>query len=641
MICLMGFLAFYNLSGVELRDFAILRSLENIGLASFSFTAHPYARMAVFGFLFVGALALLYGLQVADPAEQALSLIAIASAVGVGFSANLITLFIFWEILTFSVAILILLKLTPQALRMGYRFMIFHVLGGLLLLLGIIQQSAATGSFAIMPPATGLIYFGLAVAFKAAFLPFHVWVIWGYPTASFPVSVVLAGLTTKVGVYALSRFLPPHEFIILMGASMAVFGMVCALMQKDLRRLLSYHVISQVGYMVAGVGVGTAAGIDGGLLHVVNSALYKAPLFMSAGAVLFAAGTENLHDLQRHKEGEETTPLWKNMPVAALGAVVGALAISGVPPFNGYVSKYLLKTALDGVVVAEWMLMFAGVGTVVSLCNLVYFGFIKARIHPQRKIPVTMKAGIMLASAFCLILGIWPQLMGGILPFGSKLAVYSAQGVSSAMQFLVIGLLVFIVLKNVLEKGIKPPSWLSVEYLFYRPLYRAVLRACQIVCTLDRDLDQLYESSSRLARHTASLTKSFDAAINEAYERSSDLARRLADGTQQFDSSLNEAYEKSGQLARGLADKTAQLDDSLDEMYEQSGQLVRGLADKTAQFDDTLDALYEQSGQRSRSLWDKIRGRPSDWNIRNLNFDSLLIALMLGLFLFILVYFTR
>lgn len=475
MICLMGFLAFYNLSGVELRDFAILRSLENIGLASFSFTAHPYARMAVFGFLFVGALALLYGLQVADPAEQALSLIAIASAVGVGFSANLITLFIFWEILTFSVAILILLKLTPQALRMGYRFMIFHVLGGLLLLLGIIQQSAATGSFAIMPPATGLIYFGLAVAFKAAFLPFHVWVIWGYPTASFPVSVVLAGLTTKVGVYALSRFLPPHEFIILMGASMAVFGMVCALMQKDLRRLLSYHVISQVGYMVAGVGVGTAAGIDGGLLHVVNSALYKAPLFMSAGAVLFVAGTEKLPDLHHHKEGEETTPVWKSMPVAALGAVVGALAISGVPPFNGYVSKYLLKTALDGAGAAEWLLMFASVVTVVSLCNLVYFGFISARTCRQRELPVTMKAGIICTAVFCLILGVWPQLVSGILPHDSKLAVYSAPGVLAALQILGIGLIIFMALKGLLEKGRRVSAWLSVEELIYQPLVNKTL----------------------------------------------------------------------------------------------------------------------------------------------------------------------
>ena len=475
IICLMLLLAFYNLSGVELGEFTALPSLEALGLAPLYFTAHPYARMAVFSFLFVGALALLYGLQVATPAEQAVSLLAVASAIGIGFAANFITLFIFWEVLTFSVAILVLLKMTPQAVALGYRLMIFHVLGGLLLLVGIMQHHAVTGSFIITVPEAGSLFFVLAIGFKAAFLPLHIWVAWAYPTASFTASVILAGLTTKVGVYAAARILPAHPAIVLMGASMAVFGVICALWQKDLRRILSCHIISQVGYMVAGVGVGTAAGIDGGLLHVVNSALYKAPLFMSAGAVLFVTGTENLRDLHHHKEDEETTPVWKSMPVAALGAVVGALAISGVPPFNGYVSKYLLKTALDGAGAAEWLLMFAGVGTVVSLCNLVYFGFIRARTCRRRELPVTMKAGIIWAAAFCLILGVWPQLMSGILPHASKLAVYSAPGVLAALQILGIGLAVFMALKGLLKKGSGVSAWLSVEGLIYQPLVNKTL----------------------------------------------------------------------------------------------------------------------------------------------------------------------
>jgi multicomponent Na+:H+ antiporter subunit D len=148
MIGYMVVLAFYNLSGVELNDLTLL-SFPDLGVDPLSFTAHPYARMAVFGFLFVGAIALLYGLQVADPKEQAVSLVAVASAVGIGFSANFITLFIFWEVLTFSVALLILLKADRYAIRMGFGFMVFHVAGGLLLFMGILQHYVATGSLLI------------------------------------------------------------------------------------------------------------------------------------------------------------------------------------------------------------------------------------------------------------------------------------------------------------------------------------------------------------------------------------------------------------------------------------------------------------------------------------------------------------
>jgi formate hydrogenlyase subunit 3/multisubunit Na+/H+ antiporter MnhD subunit len=215
---------------------------------------------------------------------------------------------------------------------------------------------------------------------------------------------------------------------------------------KDMRRLLSYHIISQVGYMVAGAGVAGHYGVDGSLLHVINHMLYKALLFMSAGAVLMAAGTENLHDLGHHTSDENVPPVWKGLPIAALGATVGALAISGVPPFNGYVSKYLLKKAMYGAGPAEMMLMFASVGTVVSFCKFCYFGFFKARAHMKRDITVTMKAAILVTSASCIILGVYPYLINNILPYHSKLAVYNKDGVlTTALKFLGIGVLVFVV----------------------------------------------------------------------------------------------------------------------------------------------------------------------------------------------------
>lgn len=510
-LCLMAFLAFYNLTGAELGDYSVLKMLSDIGLAPLAFTAHPYGRMAVFGFLLVGALALLYGLQIAGAKEQAVSLVAVAGAVGIALSANFVTLFLFWEILTFSVAILILLKKTPSAMSMGYKVMLFHVTGGLLLFLGIMQHYAATASFVIEKPAAGLPFFVLAIACKAAFLPLHVWVAWGYPTASYAASVVLAGLTTKIGVYAAARILEPHPAIALMGASMAVFGICCALLQKNMRRLLSYHIISQVGYMVAGAGMGGYYGIDGSLLHVINHMLYKGLLFMSAGAVLHAAGTENLHDLSHHHGAKRMLPLWKVLPVAALGALIGALSISGVPPFNGYVSKYLLKKAMDGAGPAEIMLMLASVGTVVSFCKFFYFGFVTGRAPVRRGLAASMKAAILFTSASCLILGVYPQLLQKILPYHSKLTVYSPAGIVNALTFLAAGLAVFIALKKALEREINLPAWLSVEALLYQPLlYRLVLGLTLASRLLDSLLEMAFVGVLAPLRRVAAAAGKFD-----------------------------------------------------------------------------------------------------------------------------------
>ena len=156
--------------------------------------------------------------------------------------------------------------------------LVFSLVSGFLLTVGILLQYNAAGTFELMYPIAGLPFFILGIGIKTAFLLLHFWVPWGYPAASFPCSVLLAALCTKVGVYAVARVLPPSPFINIMGACMAIVAVTLALLQSDLRKLLSYHIISQVGYMVAGVGLGTSIGIDGGLLHLVNHMIYKALL---------------------------------------------------------------------------------------------------------------------------------------------------------------------------------------------------------------------------------------------------------------------------------------------------------------------------------------------------------------------------
>ena len=456
------FLSMYLFTDLEVATYALFSFSDmpnGTGMELLSFSMHPYSRIAGFGFLFVGSIGLLYGLQIAKPVEQAISIIALASAVGVAFADNYITFLLLWEMLTLSTASLVLIKGTEHALKMAYRMLFMSLISGFLLTVGIVLHYNVAGSFALAYPAAGLSFFIVGIGVKAAFLPLYMWVPWGYPAASFPSSVLLAALCTKVGVYAVARILPPSEFLATMGACMAIFAVTMALLQSDLRKLLSFHIISQVGFMIAGVGLGIYLSVDGGMLHLVNHMIYKALLFMCAGALIYTVGTENLHDLHGHDHETETEAeerrlqVWKVLPIAFIGALAGALAISGVPPFNGYVSKYLLKNAVQGTNPVSWLLLVASVGTAISFTKFVYFGFIKATtkriINP---LTFTMKTAIIILAASCLITGAWPQILSSLLPYGSSLNVYSSSGIWMALQLAGLGIIIFFLISRLLEK---------------------------------------------------------------------------------------------------------------------------------------------------------------------------------------------
>jgi multicomponent Na+:H+ antiporter subunit D len=459
-LSLMAFVAVYLLSGAELESVTLLSSAfqERTGISFLSFGLHPYSRIAAFGFTLVVALGLLYGLEVASPADQAVALGALAGAVGVAFADNYLTLLFFWEVLTLTSTALIFLRGTNQAIRMAWRVLFLQLAGGLFLTVGIIMHYQAAGSFALAAPQAGLLFFILGIGVKAAFLPLHVWVPWGYPAAPFPSSVILAALCTKVGVYAVARVLPPGEGIALMGSLMAIVAVTFALLQHDLRRLLSFHIVSQVGYMIAGVGLGTYYGVDGGLLHLVNHMIYKALLFMSAGAVIFITGTEDMHDLNHPPKEKSGPALWRVIPIATAGAVVGALAISGTPLFNGYVSKYVLKKAAYGISPVETLLLVAGVGTSLSFAKFIYFGFIKARYRTLRLPTPSMQAAIVLSAASCIVTGVWPAVLENLLPYHTHLNVYSLSGVATALKIVGGGLAIFVLTARILERGIHTPA---------------------------------------------------------------------------------------------------------------------------------------------------------------------------------------
>ncbi len=622
------YLAYYDLSVTSLGSTTIFGDAV---LAPISFSEHPYSRIAVFGFTLVGSFALLYGLQFSRPSEQAVALVALASAVGIVFSNNFIVLFIFWEMLTLSTAGLILLRKTPESLMAGLYFLSFHLAGGLIVLLGILLHYQESGSFILTEPQGGLAFFMVGFGFKAAFLPFHLWVARGYPSANFPSSVILAGLTTKIGVYAIARILPPSDIIMYMGATMALMGVSMAMLQHNMRRLLSYHIISQVGYMVAGVGLATQQAVDGALLHVVNHMLYKALLFMSVGAVFYATQTEDLHDLT-HEDSEELEKekesIWKAMPVVTFGGIVGALAIAGFPLFNGYVSKYLLKYAFYGAGPAETMLMLASIGTAASFCKLIGFGFITGRAKIINKIPLSSHLAIAGTAFFCIIIGVYPQLVAPLIPYQSTVVgIYGASGVWGSVRLVIAGLLLFLNLAAILKRGIHLPPWVSIEFLIFNPLGKALFnRFCKYGTVLDSSVDDFYMKSGKNLYQFCQYITTMDKGIDRVFTRSSEIGREMADRTRYLDEAIDEGYSRTGEAARRLADGSRKFDEGLDEGYEKTGDALRRMAEGS----DREDLLKRRS-----------RFNPIEWTTKNLNFDALILAVLLGAILAVIFYTGR
>jgi multicomponent Na+:H+ antiporter subunit D len=380
-------------------------------------------------FVLIGLLIILYSIHVKANNHHIFSFLYIGSSLGVVFAGDFLTFFIFWEMLAVTSAVLIWQKGDQASLGAGFRYLIMHLIGGGILLIGILFHFSATGSMDISR-LTGVPFALIltGIGFKATFIPLHTWLPDAYPKASFAVSVILSVFTTKTAVYALARIFPEVEVVAYMGGVMALFGVALALRQSNARKLLSYHIISQVGYMVAGVGIGTYMGIDGGLSHVWNHILYKSLLFMCIGAAIYRTGK---HDLT------ELGGLSRKMPITTITCIIAALSISGVPLFNGFVSKSMVYEAAHyHYDMLYWMLKLASVGTFLSFCKFTYFGFLRKKETNAKEAPLTMTIPMIIVAFLCLLGGIYPNLIVNILPYQSELHVYTLGKLTETMLLL-------------------------------------------------------------------------------------------------------------------------------------------------------------------------------------------------------------
>jgi len=356
---------------------------------------------------------------------------------------NIVMLFVAVEATTLTSGLLVAFFWDRRALEAGYKYLMLLTIGITFALLGCVLVYAAgaetgglagreallisevRGVAALIPRPTAL----LAVAFlvigfgtKAGLAPFHPWLPDAHAEAPTPVSVLLSGVMIKVAVYALARtvsiFFPSIPqltlFAVALGAFTMLLGVVLALVQDDLKRLLAYSSVSQMGYVLAGVGLGTYLGYYGGLFHLLNHAIFKALLFMSVGAVVYATGVRRVSELGG---------LARQMPVTGICFLVGGLAIAGFPPFNGFMSKLTVYLALagSGLWWAVGIAVFTSILTMVALIRPAYRVFWAApsgdtgRFAAVREVPASVWGPMVVLALACLFLGVVPQAAFGLL----------------------------------------------------------------------------------------------------------------------------------------------------------------------------------------------------------------------------------
>ena len=427
----------------------------------------------IFGF--IGAVAVLYSYYTeAESIQTAFALSYVATSLGAVFAGDWLTLIFFWELMAITSTLLVW-HYGGRAVRAGFRYALLHGIGGTLLLGAIIWHYAEVGTFlfgslpetahgAGMAGEVAPVLAALGIGVNVGFVGLHAWLPDTYPRPHIAASVFLCVFTTKTGVYGMYRAFPDGQFAVAyMGGIMAVFGAGMALLQDDMRRLLSYHIQSQVGYMVAGIGIGSTLAQSGAMAHVFNHILYKALLFMAADVIIYRTGRERL---------EELGGLAREMPVTAVSFTIAALSIAGFPLFNGFVSKGIVISAshydfpkgplaFAGFTTLEILLFVGGVGTFLSFIKFGYYAFLHGEYSGMVKDANPGQSVAMVSvAALCVFFGVVDSALFGILPFDvtSKEVVshayttYTLEHVIEGVALAAIGVVGFVVLKTPLKK---------------------------------------------------------------------------------------------------------------------------------------------------------------------------------------------
>jgi multicomponent Na+:H+ antiporter subunit D len=386
----------------------------------------------------------------------------VGSSIGAVLGGDFITLFIFWEIMAITSAILIWNKDRSTSAASMLRYLLIHGLGGLCFFSGLLMMIFSQAPLDIGPlnfNFSGILIF-LAFAINAGLVPFHAWIPDAYPQGTPEASVYLCTFTTKVAVYAFAQCFLGSPLLLILGLIAAVVGVVYALMENDIRRLLSYHIICQVGYMVVGIGMGTHIALNGGIGHAVGNILFKGLLFMASGAILLVT---------KHSKLSNLGGLFKYVPLLFLFHIIGSLAIAGMPGINGYITKSLLVAGAGKLHLGwiELILIIVAVGTFMSIgLKLTYFAFFSKESSIKNFLPLPQNTIVAMSglALSCIMIGIFPDVLYRFLPYPVKYEVFSMGHIMQTLQLLLGTLIGFLIIAPKLHA--KAHTTLDVDWLY-------------------------------------------------------------------------------------------------------------------------------------------------------------------------------
>jgi multicomponent Na+:H+ antiporter subunit D len=444
---------------------------------------------SIFGYIFYIAAALggIFSWHNDDWLEKTTAFVYMGATIGATFAGDLITLFLYWELTAVASALVIWAARTDKAQKAAFRYLIVQIMSGMLLLTGVAVYATKTGSIAfdnigLDSPGGAIIL--IAFGFKCAFPLLNNWLQDAYPEASVTGTVFLSAFTTKLAVYVLARGFAGTEILIYIGVVMAAYPIFYAVIENDLRRVLTYSLNNQLGFMVVGVGIGTSLAINGAVSHAFAHILYKSLLFMSMGAVLYRTGTA---------KGSELGGLYKSMPWTTGFCIVGAASISGFPLLSGFVTKSMILTSVaeEGYIIPFLILLFASAGVFHhSGIKIPFFAFFAHDSGKRPKeAPFNMLLAMGITSALCIGIGVYPQQLYSMLPFPVDYVPYTTTHVVTMLQLLFFSGLAFAVLQRT---GLYPQELKSTVLDFdwvYRKLLPAIARGfIHIFSPLDKFL---------------------------------------------------------------------------------------------------------------------------------------------------------
>ncbi|MGO4622910.1 Na(+)/H(+) antiporter subunit D [Ensifer sp. 2YAB10] len=477
-------------------------------------------------FSIMALIGTVYALHLKSAGQHVAAFVYVGCALGVVFAGDYLTLYLFWEGMAFASAYLVFAAQSERSTRAAFRYLMVHVTGGVLLLGGIVHHGLSAGSFLFGPIAgsmdTGAYLILVGFLLNAAVPPLNAWLTDAYPEATVTGAVFMSAFTTKTAVYVLARAFPGTELLVWLGTVMALYGVIYAVLENDCRRLLAYHIVSQVGYMVAGIGIGTELAVNGATSHAFAHILYKALLFMGAGAVIHVTGRRKLTELGG---------LYKTMPLTVTLYMIGALAISAFPFFSGFVTKSMVVAAA-GEDHRAWVMLaltMASSGTFLHTgLKLPYFMFFgtdrKIEAHEP---PGNMLVAMAMAAVLCIAIGVFPGPLYALLPYPVVFEPYTGSHITESLGVLMFTALAFVLFLRALD----PENTVSLDTdWFYRRGARAFLWfAEKPVARYEKAASEVSETTVLPFLHGAARAglridlRGVDAAVNG-------LARAILDG---------------------------------------------------------------------------------------------------------------